>query len=212
MLIRKWYWGLAALFVVGISGFVLFKPKSQLEPIKIYKVVTPASKPSSTEANTSKMDSPANLQHNDGHTHEHPHDSTSHSHAPEPITRSTQYDWREESVFDKPPRKTDPWKNLNGQQADTETANSEDSEVYPPPDWPETKDPELRAQYFHAQLINQFGDIPEVHIVATYQRKKELRIPVTINEYIASLEARYHLWQNKRTLQVLERLRKEIEQ
>jgi hypothetical protein len=124
---------------------------------------------------------------------------------------SDTYDWRDDQASDARRPKTDPWKNLDVQQVDIETStvSGEDSEVYLPPNWHLTEDPALRAEYFHAQLINQFGDIPEVHIVAAYQRKKELGLPVTIDEYIASLEARYHLWQNKRTLQVLESLRKE---
>ena len=90
--------------------------------------------------------------------------------------------------------------------------SGEDSDVYPPPDWPLTKDPELRAECFHAQLIDQFGDIPQVHTVAAYQRKRELQIPVTIDDYTDFLEAQYHLWENKRTLRVLERLQQEKEQ
>ena len=100
---------------------------------------------------------------------------------------------------------------MEEQQADTEesTNSSEESEVYPPPNWPLTKDPVLRAEYFHAQLLNQFGDIPEVHTVAEYQRKKELGLPVTIDEYITSLEASYHLWPNESIRKALESLRKE---
>jgi hypothetical protein len=123
------------------------------------------------------------------------------------------YDWRNESPYDAQRPKTDPWEKLDVQHVETEasTGSSEDGEVYPPPNWHLTKDPALRAEYFHAQLINQFGDIPEVHTVAAYQRKKELGIPVTIDEYIESLEARYHLWPNQSIQRALERLRKERE-
>ena len=152
--------------------------------------------------------------HNHNHDHNHSHDTAPHSDVVQESSNDDAYDWRDDSAFDAPRPKTDPWKNLGVQQTDIEasTGSREDSEVYPPPNWHLTEDPELRAQYFHAQLINQFGDIPEVHTVAVYQRKRELQLPVTIDEYVDFLEAQYHLWRNKRTLQALERLRKEREQ
>ena len=72
-----------------------------------------------------------------------------------------------------------------------------------PDDWYKTKDPNLRNDYFLAILINQFGDIPEVHTIAEYQRKKELGLPVTIDEYTAYLEAATRLWPSERNQQTL---------
>ena len=185
------------------------------EPIILYKTTQP-SKP---QANVDDTVSPDDHNHTSGQDHNHSHDHD-HSHDTDPDFRTVQgplsdnaNDWREDKAFDTLQPKTDPWKKLDVQQADTEESpnSSEDSAVYPPPNWHLTKDPELRSTYFRAQLINQFGDIPEVHTVAKYQRKKELGIPVTIDEYIESLEARYHLWPNKSILRALERLRKERE-
>ncbi len=63
-----------------------------------------------------------------------------------------------------------------------------------PEKWYKTRDPLLRNEYFLAVLINQFGDIPEVHTIAEYQRKRILGLPVTVEEYNAYLDARQRLW------------------
>ena len=42
-----------------------------------------------------------------------------------------------------------------------------------PTNWSQTEDSELRAKYYHAQLLKQFGNIPAVHIVAARERKKQ---------------------------------------
>ncbi len=41
-----------------------------------------------------------------------------------------------------------------------------------PTNWSQTEDSELRAKYYHAQLLKEFGNIPAVHIVAARERKK----------------------------------------
>ena len=203
----------AIIFFIGV--FVFLQNNTPKEPIILYKTTQP-SKP---QANVDDTINPDDHNHAPGQDHNHSHDHD-HSHDTAPDFRTAQgppssdaYDWRDDRASDAPRPKTDPWKNLDVQQADTEesTNSSEDSEVYPPPNWHLTKDPALRAEYFHAQLINQFGDIPEVHTVAAYQRKKEPGLPVTIDEYIASLKASYYLWPNKSILRALERLRKERE-
>ena len=68
-----------------------------------------------------------------------------------------------------------------------------------PDDWYKTKDPLLRNDYFRAILINQFGDIPEVHTIADYQQKRIQGLHVTVAEYNAYLDARKHLWPNQKT-------------
>ena len=78
-----------------------------------------------------------------------------------------------------------------------------------PHDWYKTKDPKLHGDYFHSILINQFGDIPEVHIVAAFHRKRLQGIPVTFEERIAYLEAQTGLWptpRNKETLKTYKNL------
>ena len=66
-----------------------------------------------------------------------------------------------------------------------------------PTNWEQTKDPELRAKYYHANLLKQFGDIPAVHIVAAHKRKRALGPhTVTPDEMVDHAKARYVLWPN----------------
>ena len=75
--------------------------------------------------------------------------------------------------------------------------------TYIPEKWYKTRDPFLRNDYFRAVLIKQFGDIPEVHIIADYQQKQIQGIPVTLDELIAYREAQVRLWPNERNQEVL---------
>lgn len=81
----------------------------------------------------------------------------------------------------------------------TEQTEDTHNPIEVPDDWYKTEDPILRNDYFLAILIEQFGDIPEVHTIARYQRKKLQGRPVTIDEYNAYLEARSHLWPDRET-------------
>ena len=77
-----------------------------------------------------------------------------------------------------------------------------------PLQWWTTEDPILRAEYFRAQLIKQFGDIPQVHTVADHELKVAMGIPWVPREvFIAFLEAQYHLWPHPTTLRTLENAR-----
>ncbi len=63
------------------------------------------------------------------------------------------------------------------------------------------------AKYFHAQLVQQFGNIPAVHIVAERHRKRLLApggFITTLDELINYAKARYVLWPNESTLKSLE--------
>ncbi len=77
-----------------------------------------------------------------------------------------------------------------------------------PADWHKTEDPELRAEYFAAQMLQQFGNTPAAQIVAAYERKRSLGISVTFDETIAVAKARYQLWPNASNRQYLEKLLK----
>lgn len=72
-------------------------------------------------------------------------------------------------------------------------------DIYIPDKWYKTRDPLLRNEYFRAVLINQFGDIPEVHTIADYQRKSIQGLLVTAEEYNAYLDAQKRLWPNQKT-------------
>ena len=41
-----------------------------------------------------------------------------------------------------------------------------------PTNWEQTKDRELRAKYYHANLLKQYGNIPADHNVTEHQRMK----------------------------------------
>ena len=71
----------------------------------------------------------------------------------------------------------------------------------PPPDWPETEDPELRRKYYYAQLLKQFGDIPELRYIIAYERKPKNNI--TLEQAIAYSEAMYRLFPNTENLRAL---------
>ena len=88
-----------------------------------------------------------------------------------------------------------------------------------PDNWMQEKNPERHAKYFHAQLVQQFGNIPAVHIVAERQRKRLLApggFITTLDESINYAKAQYALWPNESTRKYLEgylkdKLRQETE-
>jgi hypothetical protein len=189
--------GLCLVLVLAII-FLSQQTRAPEAPITVYKTTQLSDRQKSAVEPVSGVD----------HGHDHSHDTTPHVHIGEASPSVDTYDWRDDRAFDAGSPKVDAWKVLNAQPADTEPVSSEDSEVYPPPNWQKTEDPELRAEYFHAQLIKQFGDIPEVHIVAERERKRARQIPVSLDEQITFLEAQYHLWPSPNTLKTLEKLKK----
>ena len=77
-----------------------------------------------------------------------------------------------------------------------------------PANWEETEDPELRAKYYHAHLLKQFGNIPAVHIVAARERERALTgvmVFTTTDEMVDFEKARYLLWPTKHNRDNLER-------
>lgn len=73
----------------------------------------------------------------------------------------------------------------------------------------ETDDPDLFAKIYREQLIEQHGDIPEVHIVVAYEKKlRQENVYFTEDEILAAYEAKYVLWPNKTVLRQLEKYRK----
>ncbi len=77
-----------------------------------------------------------------------------------------------------------------------------------PTNWDQTKDPELRAKYYHAHLLKQFGNIPAVHIVAAREREKILTsvmVFTTTDEMVDFAKAKYVLWPEKHNRDNLER-------
>ena len=77
-----------------------------------------------------------------------------------------------------------------------------------PTNWEQTKDPELRAKYYHAHLLKQFGNISAVHIVAARERERTLTnviVFTTVDEMVDFEKAKYVLWPKKHNRDSLER-------
>lgn len=77
--------------------------------------------------------------------------------------------------------------------------------INPPPDWPKTEDPELHQKYHFAQLLKQFGDIPEVRYIIAYRRKPKNNI--TLEQALAYSEAMYRLFPNEKNLKAMRDIR-----
>lgn len=65
-------------------------------------------------------------------------------------------------------------------------------------------DEETRKKYYHAQLLKQFGDIPEVRYLIAYDRYPREK---TLEQIIAKIEARYRLWPNEENRIALEQIK-----
>ncbi|MDE0086657.1 MAG: hypothetical protein OXU23_13140 [Candidatus Poribacteria bacterium] len=138
--------------------------------------------------------------------HEHPHDDAEiHSHASE-TPNTDKYDWLNGNAPNPTPSKKDPWKQIKPLDETT----TGDDETYPPCDWHKTEDPELYATYYYAQLLKQFGDIPEVHIIGEHRLNKAKGIPTTLGKLEVYLEAMYSLFpveENKVALDKLQEMK-----
>lgn len=200
---RKWHWTFAAVVVLCLGG-ITFLLKSKIEtqePIKVYKAVTPDPKPIPTKSSTVKTEvtTSHSHDHNDRHNHEHFHETGPHSHAEEKTISDSEYDWQDDGIFDSLLPKVDPWEQTYPEQETTYT-----DDTYPPRDWYKTKDPELHAEYFYAQLLKQFGDLPEVHTVGEYNLNVAKGVPQTLGKIEAYLEANYHLFPNEKNKKAIE--------
>lgn len=82
-----------------------------------------------------------------------------------------------------------------------------------PINWHEEKDPELKAKYYHAMLIQKFGDIPAVHIEAIFYRLSLLAdgklTETSIDDLILWAKAHYLLWPSESNRKVLEDTQKQ---
>ena len=139
--------------------------------------------------------------HDHGQHSNHAHtDVAPHSHAVPTPLNDNEYDWRDDTAAKDETANADPWKQSYPETKLTDAVD----DTYPPRNWFETKDPVLFTKYFRAQLIKQFGERKEVHILADIELKKRQRLPLTRDEYISSLKARYALFPDERTLKTLE--------
>ncbi|MCY3722280.1 MAG: hypothetical protein OXG97_08685 [Candidatus Poribacteria bacterium] len=68
----------------------------------------------------------------------------------------------------------------------------------------EDMDPDELADMTLVSLLQQFGDIPEVHTFTELSRKKFKNEPLTLDEHIDFTRAQYALWPDPRTKKTLE--------
>ncbi len=188
---------LVGLIIFGFVIHVALREKSPDVPTKVYKTGTPVSKPRLLQTDMTLTHRP--IPHD--HTHDSLQDLGHHDHATEETGNRNTYDWRDDTMFDVSQQKGDPWK--KGENRDAGTPEHEAAGIYPPPNWHKTEDPILRAEYYRAQMIKQFGDTPVVQTVSDWELKQAMRSPVTHDEYIHYLEALYHLFPREETLETL---------
>ncbi|RKU36356.1 hypothetical protein C6496_13950 [Candidatus Poribacteria bacterium] len=72
------------------------------------------------------------------------------------------------------------------------------------PDWHLREDPEWREKGYLAQLLKQFGDIPEVRYLIAYDRHPGEK---TRDQIVARMEAKYRLWPNAQNRKALEQIK-----
>ena len=88
------------------------------------------------------------------------------------------------------------WAQLSSPEDDM--LDEESEEPYPPRNWQETLDPALYAEYYRAQIMKQFRDVPDIDrladILAAGKLKLRAQIPMTLDEALAYNEALNELW------------------
>ena len=90
----------------------------------------------------------------------------------------------------------DPWKQIQ----DAEDDEGDTTPVV----WFHIADPYERAEAYRAQLIKQFGEREEIHILAELKPKVWQRIPLTLDEMIRHAEAQMGLWPTEGTRSSIE--------
>ena len=140
------------------------------------------------------------------HTHAHEPIVAPPTTAPEPIEtpEPTVHQARSESIedwrtHDAPPRehlsKTDPWSDFIQENQAKERGTWIDD--------PATMDPDELYAAEYNQLLEKFGDIPQVHTYMEYDRKFKSDMPLSLDEKITGLEAAYHLFPYRSTQKTL---------
>lgn len=105
-------------------------------------------------------------------------------------------DWR---THDAPPHEhlseTDPWSDF-----------IQENQAKARGTWignPATMDPDELYAAEYNQLLEKFGDIPQVHTYMEYDRKFKSDMPLSLDEKITGLEAAYHLFPYRSTQKTL---------
>ena len=106
----------------------------------------------------------------------------------------------------------DPWTQLSSPEDDMLAEESE--EPYPPLNWPDTLDPALYAEYYRAQIMKQFSDVPAIDrladTLAAGKLKLRAQIPMTLDEALAYNEALNALWPDTDTQRSIAAIKERI--
>ena len=158
----------------------------------------------------------------DAHPHSHPHP---HEH-PAPTTDSNTGAFESETIIIENSVSTEPtaendaqsvnaeWQTETGEQTgetwQTDGAHEHHEHKFTRSPFarkllkPEDMDPDELADMLLKGLIQQFGDIPEVHTFMEIKRKMYKKEPINWDERIAYTTAQYHLWPHPETKKTLE--------
>ena len=129
----------------------------------------------------------------------HPHEEGTHQGTSAPKRVPDEDDWLtdEGHAHSHNDGEVDSWAQL-GSPEDDDTLDEESEEPYPPLDWPDTLDPALYAEYYRAQIMKQFSDVPDIdrlaNILAAGKLKLRAQIPMPFDEALAYNEALNELW------------------
>lgn len=80
--------------------------------------------------------------------------------------------------------------------------------MYVPPDWDKAEDDETYLKYRYAQLLKQFGDIPELRYLIAYDLHPGEK---TDAQMLARMEAQYRLFPNEQNWKALQQLHEILE-
>ena len=105
-------------------------------------------------------------------------------------TQPSMYDWRNDDVHPhEHSGQTNPWKSAAERQA----LNA--------------KGPSITVEELRSQLIEKFGDIPQVHTYVNMRDKALREATLTIDEYIIYAESMNYLFPSQKTKQSIETLK-----
>lgn len=105
-------------------------------------------------------------------------------------TQDDDFNWRNDDVQSLGhPLQMDPWQSAESREARRRTG------------------PNITPEALRSQLVERFGDIPEVRTFVELDQKQNQREPLTLEEYILYNESMNHLFPNKNTEQTIKMLK-----
>ena len=186
-------------FVIVIGAFGIYsavnwhntvdthsRPDAPRDQLSIESELSPQREPVLKKADTPATNEPeSNRVNADG--------ATVHTAVPE---ENNDYDWRTDEAASPTQTWQDPLTDQKAQEIPTHKSHLIDD--------PETMDPDELHSAHYEQLLEQHGDIPEVHIAMDYNRRWENNEPLTLEERIEGLTATLKLFPSESNRKTLE--------